>query len=41
MKRYCTIEESLIKSLKQMRTIRNSRIRAKTWDEFKKEFQKK
>lgn len=39
IERYCTVEESLVESLKQMKAIRKGELTVKTWDEFKKELQ--
>lgn len=35
--RYCSVYESLKQSLKEMNLIRKGKLKAKTWDEFKKE----
>lgn len=37
VERYCSVCESLEKSLKEMKLIRSGKIKAKTWEEFKKE----
>ncbi|WP_279145944.1 MULTISPECIES: hypothetical protein [Clostridium] len=39
VKRYCNVEESLAESLKQMQSIRKGDLPAKTWKDFKKDFQ--
>lgn len=38
-KRYCSVYESLDESLKEMQLIRKGKLKAKTWEEFKKELE--
>ena len=38
-KRYCSVYESLEESLKEMKLIRQGKIKATTWEEFKKELE--
>jgi hypothetical protein len=40
MKRYCTVEESLIESCKQMKLMREGKIPKKTWKECREEWKK-
>lgn len=37
--RYCSVYESLKESLKEMKLIRKGKMKAKTWEEFKKELE--
>ena len=38
-KRYCSVYESLEQSLKEMKLIREGKLKATTWDEFKKQLE--
>lgn len=39
VQRYCTVSESLERSLKQMKAIRSGKMKKKTWKEFQRELQ--
>lgn len=38
--RYCSVYESLSQSLKEMKLIRQGKLKPKTWEEFKEELEK-
>jgi Mn-dependent DtxR family transcriptional regulator len=39
VERYCTVEESLVESLKQMKAMRGEKLPVKIWKAFKKELE--